>query len=249
MKLMVWCDGKVVEAQAFQPTTPYILHRIHTLDYKAYNMARHIELMRDASISLFGFASLCESRDAERIIEQLLRLSRVSPNFSCPVAMRLSSLGELSFEVEEPTYYSGMSLRVMRPKGVLFKTQKPEYISQNTITLALDAMYDARIQHSGDVAVLVDENEELISRPWRPIFVVYNNHVFTPTEHQTVEYITTAETIRKAGYKLTVRPIPASSLRRMDEIFMADVMGITALSKIQDHSLLSILTTIIADGN
>lgn len=246
MKLMVWCDGRVVEAQAFRPTSPYVLHRIHTLNYKAYNLARHIELMRDASISLFGFASLCTVQDAERIIEQLLHISRVPRSFSCPVAMRLNSLGELSFEVEEPTFYSGISLRVIRPKGVLFNAQKPESLSQNSVTIAHDAMYDARIKSSGDVAVLVDENSELISRPWQPIFVVYNNRVYTPAAYETVEYITVADAIERAGYQLTVRPIPASSLMRMDEIFVVDVMGITSLAKIADHSLLSIVTTIIA---
>ena len=125
---MAWCDGRVVEAQAFRPTSPYVLHRIHTLNYKAYDLARHIVLMRDASISLFGFASLCTVQDAERIIEQLLHISRVPRSFSCPVAMRLNSLGELSFEVEEPTFYSGMSLRVIRPKGVVFNAHRPESI-------------------------------------------------------------------------------------------------------------------------
>lgn len=244
---MVWCDGRVVEASEFRLTSPYILHRIHTFEYKAYNLARHIHLMRDASMSLFGFASLCRVEDAERIIEQLLRLSRISPNFSCIVAMRLNSLGELSFEVEEPSYYSGFALRVKRPKGVFLTAPHPEFVSQNSITLALDAMYDTRVHGRGDVAVLVDENEELISRPWQPIFVVYNNRFYTPTAHETVEYITAAEAIRKAGYQLTIRPIPANSLLRMDEIFMADTTGITSLSKIADHSLFSVAAALIVE--
>ena len=247
MKLMVWCDGRVVEASEFRLTAPYILHRIHTFEYKAFNLSRHIHLMRSASMSLFGFASLCRAEDAEHIIEQLLRLSRVSPNFSCTIAMRLNSLGELSFEVEEPSYYSGFALRVKRPKGVLLTAPQPEYISQNTITLALDAMYDARVHGRGDVAVLVDENEELISRPWQPIFVVYNNRFYTPTAYETVEYVTTAEAIRKAGYQLTIRPIPINSLMRMDEIFTADTTGITSLSKIADHSLFSVAAALIVD--
>lgn len=245
MRLMVWDDGRIVEAKEFRPTLPYILHRIHTLDYKAYNVAHHIQLMRDASVSLFGFASLCRAEDAERIIGQLLRLSRLSPNFSCSVAMRLNSLGELSFEVEEPSYYSGFSLRVKRPRGVLLTAPTPEFISQNTITLALDAMYDARVQSSGDVAVLVDRKGELISRPWQPIFVVFNNKVYTPTIYETVEYTTASEAIRKAGFTLTVRPIPADSLMRMDEIFTADTMGITSLSKIGNHNLFSVAAALI----
>ena len=246
MKLLVWNDGRVVDACEFRLSKPYILQRIHTLGYRAYNVARHIQLMRDASIELFGFASLCRAEDAERIIEQLLRNSRVSQSFSCSVAMRLNSIGELSFEVEEPSFYCGFSLRVKRPKGVLLVAPKPEYISQNSITLALDAMYDARIKGSGDIAVLVDENGELVSRPWQPIFVVYNNKIYTPSVYDTVEYITASEAIRKAGYQLIIRPIPTESLMRMDEIFMVDTMGITSLSKLGSHSLFSVAAALIA---
>lgn len=244
---MVWDDGRIVEAQLFRPTLPYILHRIHTLNYQASHIARHIHLMRDASMELFGFASLCRAEDAEHIIEQLLRLSRVSPNLSCTVAMRLNSHGELSFEVEEPSYYSGISLRVIRPKGVILTTPEPEFVSQNSITLALDAMYDARIKSSGDVAVLVNTKKELISRPWQPIFTVFNNKIYTPVAHNTVEYTTATEAIHKAGYQLTIRPIPAESLMRMDEIFTIDTTGITSLSKIGSHNLFSVAAALIAN--
>ena len=246
MKLMVWCDGKVVEAQSFRLTSPYILHRIHTLNYKAYDVARHISLMRDASEQLFGFISLCRVEDAERIIEQLLRLSRVSPNFSCAVAMRLSSLGELSFEVEEPSYYSGLSLSVKRPKGVFFAATQPEYISQNSVTVALDAMYDARVQDRGDMAILVDFRKDVISRPWMPIFAVFHNVVYTPVEYDTVEYCIVRDAIQSAGIELVIRPIPQASLLRMDEVFVADVMGLTSLSSIQDNRLLSVVAALVA---
>lgn len=247
MKLMAWCDGRVVETQEFRQTSPYIIHRLHVYKYKVYNLARHIHLMRDASMSLFGFASLCRVEDAEHIIEQLMHLSRVSPNFSCVVAMRLNSLGELSFEVEAPSYYSGFALRVNRPKGVLLTVPQPEFLSQNSITLALDAMYDARVNGRGDVAVLVDEKEELISRPWLPVFVVFNNKIYTPKSYETVEYVTAVDAIRKAGYELTIRPIPANSLMRMDEIFTVDATGVTSLSKIADHSLFSVAAALIVE--
>ena len=98
------------------------------------------------------------------------------------------------------------------------------------------------MQSSGDVAVLVDENSELISRPWQPVFVLFNSRVYTPKAYDTVEYIAVERAIRRAGYELTIRPIPASSLMRMDEIFM----GITSLSKIDSHSLFSVAAAQIA---
>jgi branched-subunit amino acid aminotransferase/4-amino-4-deoxychorismate lyase len=247
MKLLVWSDGRVVDASEFRLSSPFVLQRIHTLGYKAFNVAQHIDIMRRASVELFGFASLCRAEDAERIIEQLTRLSRVSPNLSCTVAMRLSSVGELSFEVEQPSYYSGTALSVKRPKGVFFTASQPEEISQNSVTIALDAMYDARVQDRGDIAVLVDFRKEIISRPWLPIFAVYHNVVYTPAAYDTVEYILVRDAIKSAGIELVIRSIPMDSLLRMDEVFVADTMGLTSLSSIKESRLLSVVATLIAN--
>lgn len=246
MKLLVWSDGRVVEAKEFRLSSPFVLQRIHTLGYKAYNVAHHIEVMRRASMDLFGFASLCRAEDAERIIAQLTQLSRISPNLSCTVAMRLNSEGELSFEVEQPSYYSGATLSVKRPKGLFLAAPEPEYISQNSVTIALDAMYDARVQDRGDVAVLVDFRREVISRPWLPIFAVFHNVVYTPAEYETVEYRLVRDAIISAGIEFVVRPIPMEALLRMDEVFVADVMGLTSLSSIEESRLLSVVATLVA---
>lgn len=246
MKLLVWSDGRVVEAKEFRLSSPFVLQRIHTLGYKAYNVAHHIEVMCRASMDLFGFASLCRAEDAERIIAQLTQLSRISPNLSCTVAMRLNSEGELSFEVEQPSYYSGATLSVKRPKGLFLAAPEPEYISQNSVTIALDAMYDARVQDRGDVAVLVDFRREVISRPWLPIFAVFHNVVYTPAEYETVEYRLVRDAIKSAGVEFVVRPIPMEALLRMDEVFVADVMGLTSLSSIEESRLLSVVATLVA---
>lgn len=246
MKLLVWSDGSVVDASEFRLSHPFVMQRIHTIGYKAFNVAQHIDVMRRASIELFGFASLCRAEDAERIIEQLTKLSRISPTLSCAVVMRLNSIGELSFEVESPSYYTGASLSVKRPKGVFFTLPQSEYLSQNSATVALDVMYDARVQSRGDMAVLVDPRKEIISRPWLPIFAVYHNTVYTPVEHKTVEYCAVRDAIQSAGVKLVVRPIPAEALLRMDEVFVADVMGITSLSSIEENRLLSVVAMHIA---
>lgn len=246
MKLLVWSDGRVVEAKEFRSLYPFVQQRIHTLGYRAYNLARHIEIMRNASMSLFGFASLCRAEDAARIIEQLTKLSRISPNLSCIVLMRLNSIGELSFEVDAPSYYSGATLSVKRPKGVFFTAPHPETLSPDSVTIALDAMYDARVQDRGDMAILVDSQGEVISRPWLPLFAVFHNVIYTPAEYDTVEYRIVRDAIYRAGIELVVRPIPQASLLRMDEVFVADVMGPTSLSSIQESRLLSVVAALVA---
>ncbi|MBO7199628.1 MAG: hypothetical protein J6V26_06305 [Alistipes sp.] len=248
MKLLVWNDGSVVEASNFSLDRPYVMQRIHTIGHKAFNIAQHIELLREDSMRMFGFASLCDPLDAKRIIEKLLELSRVSPRLSCPVAMRLSVDGALSFEVESPLYDCGMHLRARRFCGVDIVMPAPETLCQTSVSVAIDAMAEAVVsKRGGDVAVWCDNNGDVISLPWRPIFAVYNGRVYTPYEYNTVEYRTVAEAISRLNLELNVRTIPVGSLERMDEVFMADVMAVSSLSAIKNHRLLSAVTLRIVD--
>ena len=80
-----------------------------------------------------------------------------------------------------------------------------------------------------------------------PIFAVFHNVVYTPVEYDTVEYCIVRDAIHRAGIELVVRPIPQASLLRMDEVFVADVMGLTSLSSIQESRLLSVVATLVAN--
>lgn len=248
MKLMAWDDGRVVETKDFRLPYPYVLQRVHTLDYQPYNISRHLMLLRDASIALFGFATLCSVADAERIITRLLDLSRVSRKLSTPVAMRLDALGHLSFEVEQPILYEGYSLRAKRISLATLTMPLPEYMSQTSVSVAVDAMADSRVAGSADAALWVDDKGGVISRPWMPLFAVYDGRVYTPAEYNTVEYIVTRDAIRRVGAELIVHPMTVASLKRMDEVFMVDAMGVTSVATIEEHRLLSMITARIADN-
>lgn len=244
MKLLVWNDGSVIEASQFSLDRPYIMQRIHTLGYKAYNAAHHIELMRAESIRTFGFASLCGVADAKRLIEKLLERSRVSQRLSTPVAMRLTADGELSFEVEMPLYSSGMELRAKRLAGVDIPMVAPDTLCQTSVSVAIDDMVGAVVQkRGGDMAIWTDVNGDVISLPWRPIFAIFNSKVYTPCEYPTVEYLGVVNAIKRLGLEFQVRNIPIASLERMDEVFVADAMSVISLSSIKKHRLLSTITT------
>ena len=249
MKLMVWNDGKVIEARDFRLDRPYVLQRVHTLNYRPYNLSRHLKILGDASIELFGFASLCGVADAERIISKLLDCSRVTRSLSCPVAMRLDADGHLSFEVEQPMLYEGYAVRAKRLSLSMLTMPLPDTLSQTSVTVAIDAMADSRVRASGgDVALWVDDGGDVVSRPWLPLFAVYRGRVYTPAEYDTVEYVVVRDAIRRLGIELVVHPLNEMSLKRMDEIFVADTMAITSFSSLGDHRLLSIVATRIADA-
>lgn len=249
MKLLVWNDGRVVEATDFRLICPYVMQRIQTLGHRPYNLSRHLSLLNDTAISLFGFATLCRVADAERIITKLLDASRVSLSLSTPVVMRLDSSGALSFEVESPTLYDGYAVRARRLSLATLSMSLPDTISQTSVTVAIDAMADSRVKSvGGDMALWVDEHDEAISRPWLPLFAVYHGRVYTPAEYDSVEYVVVRDAVRRAGMELVIHPLSLSSLMRMEEIFMADTMGITSFASFKEHRLLSIAATRIAEA-
>lgn len=247
MKLLVWNDGQVVEASNFVRPASYVLQRIHTIGYRAHNLSRHILIMREATARLYGYMSLCKVEDAERIITKLLELCRVSPSLSCAVAMRLDPYGHLSFEVEMPTYYEGMTMRAKRLRAVSILAECSGELAQTSVTVALDDMYDSRVLGRGDVALWVDAEGNVVSRPWRPIFAIYRGKVYTPKEFESVEYVTTCAAIAKLDLRLEVRPIPLSVLLKMDEVFMVDVMGVTSFVTVDKRSMFYVNTSQIAN--
>ena len=248
MRLLAWRDGDVIEASEFSLAHPYVMQRIHTLEHKAYNIARHVELLREDSMTLFGFASRCSAADAERIVEKLIKHSRVSTTLSAPVVMRLDSKGSLSFEVENPLYTSGIQLRAKRLYGIDVAMTPPNTKCQTSATVATDAILETAIHwHGGDIAIWVDAEKNVINIPWRPIFAIHNGIVYTPCELDTVEYTSVVRAINKLGMQLSIRTIPFESLLRMEEVFVADIMSVTSLSAIKNSRLLSVYTSRIVD--
>lgn len=248
MKLLAWVDAKVVEAQDVCFDQPYVMQRVHTLGWRAANVDKHLALLREASEELFGFASLCGVCDARRIIERLLESSRVTQNYSVPVAMRLDCRGVLSFVVEPPTFGAGCYLRAKRPNGVTLRTTTPEGSVQSSVSEALDAMAESRVAiYGGERALWKDADNMLISRPWMPVFAVYGDTVYTPSTLHSVEFDMTCRAIEDAGYDLEVRQIPESALQRMEELFVVDIMGVSAYGEIGGHKLLSAAAKRIAE--
>ena len=240
MRLLAWMDGAVFEASELRVGIPYVMQRIHTLGGVCYDLEQHINLLRRSSEELFGFASVCGVGDAQRIIVRLLELSRVADSLSVPVAMRLDADARLSFEVEHPTFGSGRYLRAKREVGMPYEMTEPRLLSQTRSSIELDMEADYAVRRwGGERAIWVSREGVLLSRPWMPIFVYYKQCWFTPKRYDTVEYSVVAKAMEQAGCKLLVRDIPESALEQVDEIFVADIMGISSFAKVKNHRLLT----------
>lgn len=241
MRSIAWIDGRVVEASQLRLDVPYVMQRIHTLGGKVYGANTHVVIMREASEYMFGFSSLIAAADVERIASKLVACANAPMDYSVPVVMRLDARGVLSFEVEKPTYGHGIYLRARRYAGVEIEYVVPyPIVAQSSESVASDAMTTRRVAHlGGDVAVRVDAEGNVLSCPWAPIFVFYKGRLYTPMEYPSVEYRMVSRAAKAANVELAVYPIPSSALGRVEEIFIVDIMGVSALASIKNHRLRS----------
>lgn len=247
MRLLAWLDGAVFEVEKLRIDTPFVQQRIHTFDGVAYNLEQHIAVLRSACEQLFGFASLCGAKDAQRIIAKLIERSRVGGLLSVPVVMRLDASASLSFEVEKPTFGRGGYLRAKRETGVPYVMSQPIVEAETQASVAADKLADCVVYQQGaSRAIWVGGEGNLLSRPWQPIFVYYKQCWFTPKRYSSVEFDVAKRAIEAAGYKLLVRDIPESALEMVDEVFVLDVMGISSFSTVKNNRLLSSVTTRVA---
>ena len=247
MRLLAWLDGAVFEAERLRIEHPFVQQRIHTLRGIAFNLEHHIEVLRRSTEQLYGIATLCGAKDAQRIISKLVDRSRVGNSLSVPVVMRHDAMGGLSFEVEKPTYGVGGYLRAKREVGTPYTMNQPTVEAATEASVALDNMADYAVRHlGGDRAIWVNSEGMLLSRPWQPIYVYYKKCWFTPKRYDSVEYAVMKRAIEAAGHKLLVRDIPESALDIVDEVFVGDIMGISSFSSIKNRRLLSSITNRIA---
>ncbi len=248
MRCLAWIDGRVVEASELPHAEPFVMQRMHTLNNRVYNAHIHIDVLRDTSGVLFGFQTLASGGDVERIVAKLLEVANAPLSCSVPVVMRLYATGALSFEIEEPMFGEGVYLRAKRFAGVLVERTAPATIAPTSESVAAEAMAERSVYHmGGDMALWIDGAGSLISLPWRPLFVYHKGYLFTPKEYPTVEYINAVAAIKRANMRLVVRDIPSRALDRVEEIFVVDVMGVSSLSTIKRHRLLSSIALRVAD--
>jgi hypothetical protein len=248
MRFLAWIDGRVVEAKELPSSEPFVMQRIHTLNHTVYNAYAHIDVLRETSGELFGFQTLASGGDVERIVAKLLDVANAPLSCSVPVVMRIYASGALSFEVEQPMFGEGVYLRAKRPTGVAIERAPLVTLAPTSESEAAEAMAERSVYHmGGDVALWVDGEGNLISHPWRPLFVYHKGYLFTPKEYSSVEYISAVAAINSANMKLVVRNIPSRALESVEEIFLVDIMGVSSLANIRRHRLLSSIALRIAN--
>lgn len=249
MQYLTWFDGRVVDSSTLRFDVPYIRYRLHTLNHRVYDADIAVNILRSESATIFGFSSLISALDINRLVSRLLDTAYAPTSVSVPVDLRLDSYGRLSFTLCEPTFGQGYYLRACSRKADSIVAANYDLLVQTSVTESQDAMYDAVVRIRGaEEAILVDSEGMVISRPWRPIFIIDNNRaVFTPIKFPTAEYQRIARAIKSMGLKLSVVDIPWSAMCAAQEVFVADAMAVTAYDHIGSTAMTTFFTRSIVE--
>ncbi|MDE6140747.1 MAG: aminotransferase class IV [Alistipes sp.] len=247
MVRFAWIDGRTVDVRQMPDARPYVVERIHTLDYRAQRMERHLDVLRTSAGELFGFAPLCRARDMERIVAELLAHNGMTRTLSCPVRVKLSSRAELMVECEPPTFGSGCYLRAKMPVAAALSYDAPPWECRSSMTEEIVAVADRMVHMQGaDAAIRVDSQNMVAGWAWSPLFLVRDRHLFTPREYASAEYGLAVEAASRAGLQVHARPFSVRALDYADEIFSVDSMGMTAYSRIGKRLLSSTIAARMA---
>lgn len=247
MARFAWIEGETVDARQLPDARPYVVERIHTLDYRARNMDRHIASLRASAEELFGFAPLCRAGDMERVAAELLARNGMTRVLSCPVRVRLCSDTRLIVECENPTFGNGCYLRAKMLSAVALRYDVPPWERRSSMTEEIAAVAGRMAQMQGaDAAIRIDSQNMVVGQAWSPLFLVRDRHLFTPRAYDSAEYDLAVATAGRAGVPVYVRPFSARALDYADELFTVDSMGMTAYSRIGKHLLSSTIAASIA---
>lgn len=210
MSRLVWIDGQTVDRRQLSDVRPCVVECVHTLDYRARRMERHLDVLRAAAEELFGFAPLYRAGEMECVAAELLARNRMTRTLSCA-----GRFGTLHYDV-------------------------PPWEHRSSMTEQIAAVADRMVQMQGaEAAIRIDSQGMVAGRSWSPLFLVKDRYLFTPRRYDSAEYDMAVEAAEKAGLQLYVRPFSVRALDYADELFTVDSMGMTAYSRVGGRRLSS----------
>lgn len=240
MSRLVWIDGQTVDRRQLSDVRPCVVECVHTLDYRARRMERHLDVLRAAAEELFGFAPLYRAGEMECVAAELLARNRMTRTLSCPVRIVLSSRAELVVECQTPTFGAGCYLRAKMPAAVALHYDVPPWEHRSSMTEQIAVVADRMVQMQGaEAAIRIDSQGMVAGRSWSPLFLVKDRYLFTPRRYDSAEFDMAVEAAEKAGLQLYVRPFSVRALDYADELFTVDSMGMTAYSRVGGRRLSS----------
>lgn len=237
------------ELQEWQPSEDvYLYQNIHTLDYKAWHLKQHLDILNISAQTLFGLRTSLSEQEISSQIQTLLDHSRLSRNVSICVILRLYSTGDYSLHVGQVGIYRGYVMRSLRPTVMCIKMD----IGMNSYpTSALKASYDMAhhiaIAAGCHEAIMIDSAGNVVEDPLRPVAVIKEYTITIPRPTLcSVECMLLERAAEKHGLQIKYEQISLHDIKEADEVLMMTHQGITSVDQIAGKSYYSTLADKIA---
>ncbi|MBQ7856037.1 MAG: hypothetical protein IJ348_02830 [Alistipes sp.] len=224
--------GPAVEA-------PYLYQQIRTRGHSALRVAEHCRILDAASQRLFEREFKADVRQIEECIASLLARDHYSKELSHIVELRLYAEGEYALFALETSLYADFELRALRPRAMVFSDDNPLYDLPTSAARATTELLRKYAERYGCSAVVrTDRNGIVRGIDGVAAMAVIDREIVVSQGAESVEKSATIERLRKVRReRITVRDISIDELRRADEIFYADVRGITSIAELEGEVL------------
>ena len=215
----------------------FIYQRMRATAGEVFNIPEHIELLKSLAAQLFPQVTLPSAEEIEQACSQLLRHGGYAYKAIHFIELRLYDNGQFNLRVIETSLYKSYTLRVMRPKVVLFDEYGDHIQLPTSAKLATFELLNLKAYMSGGkIAVCADSSGTISSIDGASPIIVRGREIII---HRTTPSVYTDLLIKYLeqleGYTVIYRPINASELNTADELIYADHRGITAAGEIDTH--------------
>jgi len=242
-------DGRLQPPGSPAPQGPFLYQHIHTLDYAAPHLERHLELLDRFGRQLFGCTT---GRRPEAFAEEIGRLLHAEryPEGSASVELHLHPDGRTVLLPGGISLYRGYDLRSIHPAALPIPSEcyRPEIPTSARIEAGRWAAIEAQ-RAGARCAIEYDGHGTVRRADGAPLFAVRGKVVYTSPypDEQSVERDLAAEAIRAAGFDLIEQPVGCDQLPLFDELLYFDCRGLTAISTCNGRIYMDIAAHRIVD--
>ncbi len=228
------------------PRTTTIYQIIHSLDGAIFNLEQHVKLLEESYYQLFNKPLQLSLNDTENQIKAVITSNRCPKGISLFVEIQLDESGIITIGEIERSIYRGYTLRCISPTAVPSELYIPQIAISTTIRKDLFEWANTEaVRHNSHLLLSCHSGQaEMINGS--QIFGVNEVGVVTAAKSFSVEHALAKRRLSEMNIKVIERPIFVEELLQLEELFIVDHYGVTAIKSCCGRGYMSITADALA---
>ncbi len=181
-------------------------------------------------------------------ITELLHNERVTKELSVFVELRVDIEFRWSIVVSEVSIYSGYSLRCVTPSAECVSFDSPfGHYPTSARREVLRFAGDIALNFGAELAIECDNSGGVVSAAGAALFGVVDRFLITSPTLQSVEKSLVIAKAKEYGLECVEERYTKKELNKFEELFAADHLGITSISRCGERHYMTIIAEKIAE--